>query len=278
MSRQPDARSVAGMAAGRASSLERPFIAPLSGGDLPYVLRRSARARRLRVTVDPIRGVVATVPLRTGEGRARSLVEPFLAHREAWLRRHLERRDAAIAAFGDGPVGDGSVVPYLGEPHRLWVVRGAARARTRVERVGADASDEILVTLAVAERRELGAVLEAWFRVRARAAVDAAIIRHARALGVSPSAVAVRDPRTRWGSASRSGRLMLAWRLVLAPPAVLETVVVHELCHLRVFGHGPGFWDLVASRIPDHARHRRWLRDHAAALHAAVRRLPDAAG
>ncbi len=62
---------------------------------------------------------------------------------------------------------------------------------------------------------------------------------------------------------------MLAWRLVLAPPAVLETVVVHELCHLRVFGHGPRFWDLVATRVPDHAAHRRWLRTHAAALHAA---------
>jgi predicted metal-dependent hydrolase len=63
---------------------------------------------------------------------------------------------------------------------------------------------------------------------------------------------------------------MLAWRLVLAPPAVLETVVVHELCHLRVFGHGPRFWALVATRIPDHAVHRRWLRTHAAELHAAL--------
>ena len=63
---------------------------------------------------------------------------------------------------------------------------------------------------------------------------------------------------------------MLAWRLVLAPPAVLETVVVHELCHLRVFGHGPRFWGLVATRIPDHALHRRWLRTHAAEVHAAL--------
>jgi hypothetical protein len=139
-----------------------------------------------------------------------------------------------------------------------------------VERVGADDGDLLLVTVAPSERRPLPAILEAWLRVRAREAVEAAIARHAGPLGVTPAAVAVRDTRSRWGSASRQGRLMLAWRLVLAPPAVLETVVVHELAHLRVFGHGPAFWDLVATRVPDHAVHRRWLRTHAAELHAAL--------
>jgi predicted metal-dependent hydrolase len=63
---------------------------------------------------------------------------------------------------------------------------------------------------------------------------------------------------------------MLSWRLVLAPPEALETVVVHELAHLRVFGHGPAFWSLVASRRPDHAVWRRWLRTHSLELHAAL--------
>jgi predicted metal-dependent hydrolase len=63
---------------------------------------------------------------------------------------------------------------------------------------------------------------------------------------------------------------MLSWRLVLAPPEALETVVVHELAHLRVFGHGPAFWSLVASRRPDHATWRRWLRTHSLELHAAL--------
>jgi hypothetical protein len=139
-----------------------------------------------------------------------------------------------------------------------------------VERVGDEHEAVLLLTLAPAERRPLAAVLEAWLRVRARETVEAAIDRHAGPLGVTPTAITVRDTRSRWGSASRQGRVMLAWRLVLAPPAVLETVVVHELCHLRVFGHGPRFWDLVATRVPDHATHRRWLRTHAAELHAAL--------
>ena len=97
----------------------------------------------------------------------------------------------------------------------------------------------------------------------------------------SPAAISIRDQRTRWGSASRQGRLAFSWRLILAPPEALETVVVHELAHLRVFGHGPRFWALVATRRPDHEVWRRWLRDHSAELHGRSaergRRSPSAA-
>jgi len=252
---------------------ESPAVARLPGGDLPYTLRRSSRARRLRVTIDPRRGVIATVPgARTAESAARTLVEPLLAEREAWIRRHLARQAAsADRARAGGPLADGSLVPYRGMPHRVRVAAGRPGSRRpQVERVGDEREDVLLVTLAPGDARPLAAVLEAWLRVRARDAVEAAIARHAGPLGVAPTAVTVRDTRSRWGSASRQGRVMLAWRLVLAPPAVLETVVVHELCHLRVFGHGPRFWDLVATRVPDHATHRRWLRTHAAELHAAL--------
>ena len=263
------------MTGGRAASpghLETPAVARLPGGDLPYTLRRSSRARRLRVTIDPRRGVIATVPgVRTREAAACGLVEPFLAEREAWIRRHLARQAARVGETAAGELGDGSLLRYRGEPHRVRVAAGSPGSRrSRVERVGADDEDVLLVTLAAAERRPLPAVLEAWLRVRARTAVDEAIARHAGPLGVAPTVIAVRDTRSRWGSASRAGRVMLAWRLVLAPPGVLETVVVHELCHLCVFGHGPRFWDLVATRIPDHAVHRRWLRTHAVELHAAL--------
>ena len=137
-------------------------------------------------------------------------------------------------------------------------------------RVGADSGDELVVRLAPADRRSIAAVLEAWFRDRARTAIDAAIATHAAALEVQPAAVTVRDQKSRWGSASRKRRLSFSWRLVLAPPEALETVVIHELAHLRVFGHGSRFWALVASRRPDHVTWRRWLRDHSFELHAAL--------
>jgi predicted metal-dependent hydrolase len=120
-------------------------------------------------------------------------------------------------------------------------------------------------------------VLEAWLRDWARTAVEAAIAGHATALGVQPAAITIRDQRSRWGSASRQRRLSFSWRLVLAPPEALETVVVHELAHLRVFGHGPAFWALVAGRRPDHLAWRRWLRTHSYELHAALADAPPGA-
>jgi len=124
--------------------------------------------------------------------------------------------------------------------------------------------------MAARDTRSVATVLEAWFRDRARAAIDAAIAEHAAPLNVAPAAVTVRDQRSRWGSASRKRRLSFSWRLVLAPPDALETVVIHELAHLRIFGHGPAFWALVASRRPDHFAWRRWLRTHSYELHAAL--------
>jgi len=244
----------------------------LATGPLAYVLRRSPRAHRMRVTVDPARGVVVTVPTRRSWAPPVREIETFLRERERWLRRHLDRaahRRAALA--GRGPVGGGSIVQYLGEAHLVRVVRDSpAVRRSSVARVGADGADELVVSLAPADRRSLAAVLETWFRERARSSIEREIARHADALRVTPAAVTVRDQRSRWGSASRRGRLSFSWRLILGPPEALETVVVHELAHLRVFGHGPRFWSLVASRRPDHLRWRRWLHDHAWELHAAL--------
>jgi len=139
-----------------------------------------------------------------------------------------------------------------------------------VARSGEDDGDVLLVEIAARDRRPLVRVLRDWFRERAEETLWREIDRHASALGVTPAAVSLRDPRSRWGSASRERRLMFSWRLVLAPPDALETVVVHELAHLKVFGHGPAFWAVVASRVPDHTRWRRWLREHSQELHAAL--------
>jgi predicted metal-dependent hydrolase len=166
---------------------------------------------------------------------------------------------------------DGATLRYRGDLHRLRVepARPGAR-RSSVERVGGIDEDEIVIRLAPSDRRSTAALLETWFKPRARTAIDREIARHADAMAVSPLSVGVRDQRTRWGSASRQGRLSFSWRLILAPSDALETVVIHELAHLRVFGHGPTFWNLVASRKPDHASWRKWLHDHSHELHNAL--------
>jgi predicted metal-dependent hydrolase len=240
----------------------------LSDGPLDYTLRRSRRARRLRVVVDPAQGVVVTIPAR---GAIRH-VEEFLREREEWVRRHVRaqaRQRAGLAARR--PFGPNGRLLFRGELHRLRVDHAARGARkSRVLRVSGESGEEILLLMAAGDRRTPAAVLETWLREQAASEIDVEIALHASALGVKPVAVTIRDQKTRWGSASRKGRLSFSWRLILAPPAAMETVVVHELAHLRVFGHGPGFWSIVASRRPDHREWRKWLHDHSLELHSAL--------
>lgn len=255
----------------RPAVVSAPAVADLPGGPLPYTLRQSPRARGLRVVIHPERGVVVTVPAsRTGPDRGERHATVFLAQREAWLRRHLARQEHEAAAIAErGGARHGGRIPYLGELHSVAAVPAVSgTARSHV--VHLPDTRELVIHRTPRERRGDPAIVEAWLRERAREAIEAAIRAHAHELGVTPAAMTLRDPRTRWGSATPRGRLSFSWRLVLAPPAALETVVIHELAHLRVFGHGPRFWALVASRRPDHRTWRRWLHDHATELHRAL--------
>ena len=252
----------------------------LGSRTVEYRLRRSTRSRGLRVTVDGHAGLVVSVPPASRRGWVNPVerVEAFLRERSTWVLRHVDAlaRERA-AAQARGGARDGGLVPYRGELHRIRVVRlvaGSGRRRALVERGGGAAEDELVISISPSERRPLARILTAWFRERAAEAIDAAVAVHAPAMGVRPATIDLRDPSTRWGSASRRGRLMFSWRLVLAPPSALETVVVHELAHLKVFGHGPAFWALVASRRPTHLADRAWLRRHSATLHGALDTWP----
>lgn len=209
-------------------------------------------------------------PTRRGWAHPEGRIHAFLIERERWIRRHLDRQARERAELANrGGLADGAHVRFRGELHTLRLTAAPA-GRSTVGRVVTAVGFELHVHLATRDRANPGRVLERWFRDQARLAIEATVEDHAGPLAVRPAAVSIRDPRTRWGSASREGRLMFSWRLILAPPEALETVVVHELAHLRVFGHGLRFWNLVASRRPDHLTWRRWLRSHSLELHAAL--------
>jgi len=215
-------------------------------GALPYAVRRSDRARRVRVTVDPGRGVEVVLPRRAPQRAAADAILEL----EPWIRRRLDELEAArsvVAARGD-------TVPYLGTSLRLVPERG----RTRVQRRGEE--------LRVPGGADREPALERWYRRAARDEV-AARLDHACALaGLSYTGLTIRGQRTRWASCSRSGAMSFNWRLLLAPAEVLDYVVWHEVCHLRVMDHSPRFWALLERWCPDCREHSRWLRRHGRTL------------
>ena len=162
----------------------------------------------------------------------------------------LARRVHATHRYGDAP----ELVVPAGTSERA-VERALARHRDwigrRVARQPAQVLDLDGVAVAEGEGRRL-----------ARERITEAADREAERLGVSYARIAIRDQRSRWGSCSTTGTLSFNWRLVLAPAAALEYVVVHELCHLRVQGHSRRFWRLVEHARPTYESERVWLRDH----------------
>jgi predicted metal-dependent hydrolase len=220
----------------------------LSGAmEIPYSVRRSSRARRVRVTVDPARGVEVVLPPRAAAREAAAAVSEL----RPWIERRvaeLERARAAIAARGN-------TVPYLGESLRLV----AQADRSRVRRRG----DELLVPAAADER--VGA-LERWYRTAARQEVAPRLERACELAGTGYAGLTIRGQRTRWASCSPTGAMSFNWRLILAPAAILDYVVWHEVCHLEVMDHSARFWALLAKRCPDYGKHARWLKRYGATL------------
>ena len=198
------------------------------------------------MTVDPARGVEVVLPRRAPEREAAAAIREL----RPWIERRmaeLEGVRAAVAARGD-------TVPYLGQTLTLQSQSG----RTRVTR----REDVLLVPLGDAR----APALERWYRRAARSEIEPRLKRACALAGTSYSELTIRGQRTRWASCSRTGSMSFNWRLLLAPEAVLEYVVWHEVCHLEVMDHSPRFWRLVAARSPGYREHVRWLRTNGATL------------
>ncbi len=211
-----------------------------------YQVRRSDRARRVRVTVDATRGVEVVLPRRAPDREAATAIREL----RPWIERRvaeLEGARAAVAARGD-------TVPYLGQTLAL---RGET-GRSRVTRRG----DLLLVP----DGDQRTPALERWYRRAARSEIAPRLERACELAGTSYAGLTIRGQRTRWASCSRSGAMSFNWRLMLAPEAVLDYVVWHEVCHLEVHDHSRRFWRLLAARSPGYREHVRWLRINGATL------------
>ena len=211
--------------------------------EIEVTLRRSPRARRLSLRVSSLDGrVTLTIPARASRAEALAFAED----RAMWIAKARERApEAALVGFG-------SDLPVEGELLRLEPGRGPRREDGRLFLPG----------------RRPAASARAYLKTLARDRLTAASDRAADALGVTYTAITLRDTRSRWGSCTSERRLMYSWRLAMAPPEVLAYVAAHEVAHLRHMDHSPAFWAVVAGLCPGWEGPRDWLRRDGAALHS----------
>lgn len=213
---------------------------------IAVTIRKTARARRLSLRISRSDGrVTLTMPFGVPEREATA----FIDSRESWLRMHLTNRpELNSVAFG-------SQIPFRGES--LMLVAGPVRRATLQGNslILPDDPDR------VAHR------VQAFLKLQARDRLAEASDRYSRALGRPYRKIALRDTKSRWGSCTSQGDLMYNWRLIMAPPEVLDYVAAHEVAHLQEMNHSSAFWDVVENLFPDHARCRRWLKSKGETLH-----------
>ena len=221
---------------------------PVLPGSPPVeiVLKRSARARRFSLRVSRLDGrVTLSLPARAREAEAMA----FARAQEGWLRETL-----AEMPVREG-VGIGSVIPVEGRPMTL------------VSATGRGVRQEAEALLVPGDPAQAGARVGAFLKALARDRLVAASDRHAAVIGRRVARVTLRDTRSRWGSCAADGALMYSWRLVMAPPAVLDYVAAHEVAHLLEMNHSPRFWAVVERLYPDWQVQRKWLHAEGQALH-----------
>jgi predicted metal-dependent hydrolase len=172
----------------------------------------------------------------------------FLQSKEAWLRMQLGGLEPSVQV----QVG------------RAVMFAGTERSVIAHDRTGVRLTD---AGIAVSAARPAGPQVRAFLRNKARDALVAASDRHAAKLGRPYARITLRDTRSRWGSCTTDGALMYSWRLIMAPPEVLDYVAAHEVAHLAEMNHGPAFWRIVERLCPDHGCHRAWLRQNGDRLH-----------
>ncbi|MFZ7092289.1 M48 family metallopeptidase [Primorskyibacter sp. 2E233] len=213
---------------------------------IKVILRRSARARRLSLRLSRLDGrVTLTLPKGVSESEGRD----FVLAKESWLRGHLDQQQAEVY------VTHGAILPVLGAP--LPILAGAGRSVRLTE-----GAIEVPGAEAQVPRR-----VQAFLKTLARDRLAEASDRYSGALGRPYTRLTLRDTRSRWGSCTADGGLMYSWRLILAPPEVLEYVAAHEVAHLAEMNHSAAFWRLVEDLYGDWKQPRGWLRTEGAALH-----------
>jgi len=212
-----------------------------------HKLVRSKR-RTLSLVVETDGTLTVRAPLQMKEADIRR----FIQAKADWIKRKQARvRNEALAPRQYQYV-DGETFWYLGVEIPLRLVRNQKPALVM----------DGVFRLAKSAQPKAESVFTAWYRKQARRVLTERVSYFARNHDLKPGKLRISSARTRWGSCSAKGTLSFTWRLVMAPPEVIDYVVVHELCHLKEMNHSKTFWERVEAILPDYKRRRKWLKNH----------------
>ncbi|MGI9401156.1 MAG: M48 family metallopeptidase [Rhizobiaceae bacterium] len=220
---------------------------------LPVRVVENPRATRLTLRIVPGgQALRLTTPPHVSDEQ----VDDFLERNRNWVETRISRLPETVS------LKDGVTINFLGVGHEIVFTD---RLRGVVEPAVVDG---VPVLRLPGEGASRSRKLLAFMKKEARTRLDLAVNRHAATLGVRPRSIRITDTASRWGSCSTTRTLSFSWRIVMAPPEVLDYLAAHEVAHLREMNHGTAFWDLVRGLCPEMEKHKAWLRKNGPSLHA----------
>jgi predicted metal-dependent hydrolase len=226
---------------------------------ITYTVKRSLRARHVRLEVRPQAGLTVIIPHSYNIGQLPRL----LKSKERWISNNLARYSHFQSLSAEKELKSGDTVPYLGRNLEL------------VKQENHDGVGSITLegnTLAVSpglfKNGILELALEQWYRTEAAKVISERIDKLSSKIGIGYKRIVIRGQKTRWGSCSRKRNLNFNWKLLMAPEPVIDYVIIHELTHLKEMNHSKRFWKLVAQYCPGWREHKKWLKQHETNLSA----------
>lgn len=238
----------------------------LSAKSLPfdYQIRRSQRAKKTRIVVTGAK-IEVVAPPQVPERK----IHDFVYAQRDWISAAVEKMQShreSIAKLAPASYRDGAKIPFKGDNFPL-IIKPSALRRIKIEFAEENGFIAHSPDSAVAGHSELiRAALIKWMKEQARAEGHRYITLHADKHRLTPRSLRIKTQKSRWGSCGVNNDINLNWLLIIAPPSVMEYVVVHELCHIRHRNHSRDFWELVADHLPDYRQRRGWLKQHGQSL------------
>ena len=235
----------------------------ISNFPFSYAIRRSQRATNTRIVVTPGK-IEVVAPATVPEHR----IHQFVQSKQQWIVLALAKIEAKShqhKSFAPAFYSHGAEIAYRGEMYKLAV------RSTKLKRIKIEFLDEFIAhvpeALIVNEHSEdIKGALIRWMKQQSKLHVEQLVKQHADKKQLFPQAIRIKTQKSRWGSCGIHNDININWLLIMAPPEVLEYVVVHELCHIQVRNHSAHFWALVGEHLPDYKSRRHWLKKHGNSL------------
>ena len=231
----------------------RDRLIEIDGTELPVKVVEHPKSKRITLRLLPGgNGLKVTLPAHVGDNE----LNHFLERNKNWIAARRSRLPETIQ------LGEGSIIPYRGIDHKI-VHLDRLRGIVEAKEISGDPS-----LLVPGDPKFIERKLISFLKQQARTELNLAVDHYAHELGVRPKSIRITDTTSRWGSCSTTRTLSFSWRIIMAPPEVLNYLAAHEVAHLREMNHSDRFWQLVEDICPDMKNNKSWLRINGPKLHA----------